>query len=48
MENKDRKTDYQQVVRVGDQKWEMVEMTIGIFFVCLFEIHIHYFLYVYS
>ena len=39
MESKDTKTDYQVVLRVGDQKWEMVEITIGI----IFEIHIHYF-----
>ena len=32
MENKDTKTDYQEVVRVGDQKLEMVEITITIFF----------------
>ena len=35
MENKDTKTDYQEVVRVGDQKWEMVEITIRIIFFCL-------------
>ena len=30
MENKDTKTDYQEVVRLGDQKWEMemVEITV--------------------
>ena len=29
MENKDKKTDYQEVVRVGDQKLsEIVEITI--------------------
>ena len=28
----------------GDQKWEMVESTIGIIF--LFEIYIYYFLYI--
>ena len=32
MENKDAKTDYQEVVRVGDQKWETVEITIRIIF----------------
>ena len=42
MENKDTNTDYQKIVRVGDQKWEIVESTFGII---LFEIHIHYFLY---
>ena len=35
MENNDTKTDYQEVVRVGDQKWEMVEITIRIIFFCL-------------
>ena len=28
MENKDTNTDYQEVVRVGDQKWEIVEIMI--------------------
>ena len=32
MENNDTKTDWQEVVRVGDQKWEMVEITIRIIF----------------
>ena len=32
MENKDIKTDYQKVFRVGEQKSEMVEITIGIIF----------------
>ena len=32
MENKDAKTDYHKVVRVGGQKWEMVEIIIGIIF----------------
>ena len=32
MKNKDANTDYQKVVRVGDQKWEIVEFTIGINF----------------
>ena len=32
MENRYTKTDYQQVVRVGDQKWEIVEITIRIIF----------------
>ena len=39
MENKDTMTDYQELARVGDQKWDMVKITIGITF--LFEIHIH-------
>ena len=43
MENKDTNTDYQKVVRVGDQKWEIVETTFGIIF--LFEILILSFLY---
>ena len=42
MENKDTKTDYQEVVTAWDQQYEIVEITIGIIF--LFEIHIHYFL----
>ena len=41
METKDTKTDNQEVVIAGDQKWEIVESTIGIIF--LFEIHIDYF-----
>ena len=44
MENKDTRTDYQELVSVGDQKRDMVEITIGITF--LFEIHIHYFSYI--
>ena len=32
MENKDTNTHYQKYVRVGDQKWEIVEITIGIIF----------------
>ena len=32
MENKDTNTDYQKVVRVGDQKWKIVEITIEIIF----------------
>ena len=44
MENKDTNTDYQKVVRVWDQKWEIVETTFGIIFFLL-EICIHYFLY---
>ena len=45
IENKDAKTDYQELVRVGDQKWDMVKITVGIISF-LFEIHIHYFLYI--
>ena len=33
MENKDTKTDYQEVARVGDRKSEMVKITIGVIFV---------------
>ena len=44
MENKGSKTDYKEFVRVGDEKWENVEITIRIIFI-LFEILIHYFLY---
>ena len=43
MENKDTDIGYQKFVRVGDQKWEIVEITIGISF--LLEICIYYFLY---
>ena len=43
MENKDINTDYHIVVRVEDQKWEIIETTFEIIF--LFEIRIHYFLY---
>ena len=32
MENKDTNTDYQKFVRVGDQKWEILDITIGITF----------------
>ena len=35
MENKDKNIDYQKFVRVGDQKWEIVEITIRIIFFCL-------------
>ena len=36
MENNDTNTDYHKFVRVGEQKWEIVEITIGIiFFFCL-------------
>ena len=41
MENKVTKRDYQKGVRLGDQKWEIVEITFGITF--LFEICIHFF-----
>ena len=46
MENKDTKTEYQEVLRVGDQKWELESF----FFFCLrfiFIIHIHHFLFSY-
>ena len=43
MGNKDTNIDYNKFVRVGDQNWEIVEITIGIIF--LLEIFIHYFLY---
>ena len=32
MENKDTNTEYHKFVSVGDQKWDIVEITIGIFF----------------
>ena len=44
MENKDAKTDYQKFVSVGNQNWEIVEITIGIFFFSLLEFCIQYFL----
>ena len=31
MENNDANTDYHKFVRLGDRKWEIVEITIGIF-----------------
>ena len=43
MENKNKSIDYQNVDRVGNQKWEIIEISIGIIF--LFEIRSHYFLY---
>ena len=42
MENKDTNTDYQKFVRVGDEKWEIVEITTGTIF--LLEVYIYYFL----
>ena len=42
MENNNTNTDYHKFGRVGDQKWEIVEITIEIIF--LLEISIHYFL----
>ena len=44
MENNDTMADYQELARVGNQSWDMVKITIGTIF--LFEIHIHYFLYI--
>ena len=44
MENNDTNTDYHKFVRVRDQKWEIVEIKIGIN-LFLLEICIHYFLY---
>ena len=35
MENNNKNTDYHKFVIVGDQKWEIVEITIGIIFFCL-------------
>ena len=32
MENNDTNTDYNKFVRLGDLKWEIVEITIGIIF----------------
>ena len=45
MENNDTKTDYHKFVRLGDQKLEIVEITMGIiFFSFLLKICINYFL----
>ena len=43
--NKDTKTGYQEVVKVGDQKWEMVEITIGIIFY-IWDSYLLFFIYV--
>ena len=32
IKNRDTNTDYQKFVSLGDQKWEIVEIAIGIFF----------------
>ena len=40
---KNTNTNYQEVVRPGDQKWEVVEIKIEI--ICLLEICVHCFLY---
>ena len=46
MENNDTKTDYQEIVRAGDQMWEMVEITIGIIFLfCLRFMSIIFYVY---
>ena len=47
MENNNTNTDYHQFVRVGKQKWEIVEITIWVIFFAwdLYSIFIHYFLY---
>ena len=42
MQNKDTNTNYQKVLRVGDQKWETVKITIGIFFCLRFVFTIFY------
>ena len=44
MDNKDRITYYQKAVRVRDQNWEIVQVTIRII-LFLFEICIHNILY---
>ena len=44
MANKDTNTDYQKFVRVVRQKWDIVEIPIGII-LFLLEIWIHDFLY---
>ena len=40
MENKDTNTDYQKVVRVGEQMWETAEITVGNIF--LFKICVQF------
>ena len=39
MEKKDTNTDYQKVVRVGDQKWEIIETAIRIIFIFVLNLH---------
>ena len=41
----DTKTDYQEVVYAGDQKWEMIETTIGIIFFSVWDAY-YYFSYI--
>ena len=48
MENKDIKTDYQEVFRVGEQKSEMVEITIGIIFLFVWGSYSIFFIYVWN
>ena len=38
MENNDTDTDYHKFVRLGDQKWEIVEITITIFYTGSFQV----------
>ena len=40
MKNKDTNTDYQKVVRLGDQKWEIVKTAIRIIFFFFFDPHL--------
>ena len=42
MENKDTNTDYQKIVRIGGQKWEIAETTFGIIFCLRFVFTIFY------
>ena len=44
MENNNTNRDYHKFVRLGERKWEIVEVTIGIIFLLL-KICIHDFLY---
>ena len=39
MEDRDTNTDYQKVVGVEDQKWEIVEITICIFFFFAWDLY---------
>ena len=45
MENKDTMTDYQELARVGNQRWDMVKITIWIIFFCLGFIFIIFYIY---
>ena len=44
MENNDTNTDYHKFVRLGDQIWEIVEITIGIIFFFAQDIYALFFI----